>query len=623
MRKINSSVLFTVMLIGVFLLSSYTTVQAADETAAWYYDNLDDADRLKIRKAMDMCVPRDQIVDGLHQGWAQKIATPIGSQFSGVYVESIQPRAYDTAAALALLTEVFGYEYDDSAEDETAEPYFSMVLVAPTTNEARTQWASLISKAFTGVGIDVQMKWWNWNIIVPRIFTDPIDVGFDYEHGGYDVYFIGWSASADPNYQSMYGSEYLVPNGDNAGWIENDEVDAIWEQALYDLDPAERIEGLKDFQQWYYDNVPASIIRQAIDLYAMDKEMEGFDTYLGGYYFQNLTHPTQTSMTYTVPGDFVDLNPVMSNSYYDFVAISQVHGSLTTRRGLYNLTHPVGFLAESWTSSTDGLVWDVKLREGVKWSDGTEVTADDVVFSYQAPFDEDIGAASRATVVSIFGNASAITKVDKYNVKFTLPSFHPYMATQGLGLSILQKAQMSVVPVAEWASDDTNTKTTPIGFGPYMFDSTYSSTGGYDGVSKIKLITNPEYNGTLMGHNPNAVGGGIFFQEPALDPVIVEVVKDATLAVTGLSTGVYDIIDAQTGIQAQALTINASSWGKLVSALEWGWQEMVYNQYSPIWGMNPGDPRQMYPSTAPWDFTSVLIAIFAIAGFQVIRKKRN
>ncbi|MEY4531162.1 MAG: ABC-type peptide transport system, periplasmic component, partial [Deinococcota bacterium] len=39
-------------------------------------------------------------------------------------------------------------------------------------------------------------------------------------------------------------------------------------------------------------------------------------------------------------------------------------------------------LAESWTVSPDGKVYNFKLRQGVKWHDGVEFTADDVVFTF-------------------------------------------------------------------------------------------------------------------------------------------------------------------------------------------------------------------------------------------------
>jgi ABC-type transport system substrate-binding protein len=606
----------------------------------WYFDNLDDDDRRKIRQAMDYLIPRAQIIDGLHQGLAIPLATDVGQNVMG-YDDSIQPREYNTTLAAALLTEVFGKTYNIDAEEdsttETSVPYFSMVLVSPTTNVARTQWASMISFAFANAGIDVELKWWNWNIIMPRIYLDPVGVGYNYEHGGVDAWFVGQNANPDPDYSTGYWESQFAPAGDNAAWIESAEVTDILNRSLTETTLTDRLTALEEFQEWFYEEVPKSIIRQGMDLFPMDEDIEGFDSYLTGrgWNFNNITivHPAptgaQTTMTYTVPGDFIDFNPIMSNSYYDFVPIANVMGALTQRRGDYNLSHPVPQLAESWTSTPDGLTWEVKLRPDVLWDDGTAVTADDVLFTYHSVLEDATQNPQQGFFLDRFPNNASdiyLKEGTTDTIVFELGSIYPYVTTQVFGLSILQKAQWESVGLANWKTSTLNTGTGSEfikGFGPYKMTA-YSVSDG------VTLVPNTHYDEAVFDHDPDAVGGGIFMTNPTIAEIHVVVVKEATTAIAGLASGIYDILDSQTGVQAQYEDLSEPDNeynSKVITALEYGWQELSYNHYDPRWGMNAHDPREMYPDdyngSAPLDPLGIFLGIIALAGYQILRKRKR
>ena len=74
------------------------------------------------------------------------------------------------------------------------------------------------------------------------------------------------------------------------------------------------------------------------------------------------------------------LNPFVGvqQSAYELWHIS--YDFLTNYGDQYLETQPG--LAESWTSSADGLTWTFKIRSGVKWSDGQPLTAKDIAFTY-------------------------------------------------------------------------------------------------------------------------------------------------------------------------------------------------------------------------------------------------
>ena len=52
------------------------------------------------------------------------------------------------------------------------------------------------------------------------------------------------------------------------------------------------------------------------------------------------------------------------------------------------------WLAESWTSSADGVTYTLTLRDGVQFSDGTPFTSADVLFSFRAAYDRRRAARS-------------------------------------------------------------------------------------------------------------------------------------------------------------------------------------------------------------------------------------
>lgn len=63
--------------------------------------------------------------------------------------------------------------------------------------------------------------------------------------------------------------------------------------------------------------------------------------------------------------------------------------------------------AESWTVSEDGLTWTFRLREGLQWSDGQPLTADDFVYAFRRLLNPDT-AASLAYFMYMLENAEAV-----------------------------------------------------------------------------------------------------------------------------------------------------------------------------------------------------------------------
>ncbi len=84
-------------------------------------------------------------------------------------------------------------------------------------------------------------------------------------------------------------------------------------------------------------------------------------------------------------------------------------------------------LAKSWTMSKDGRVFTVKLRHGLRFSDGQPFDADDVVFSFQLYLDDQIHSSQRDLLV-VGGKPIEVQKIDQYTVRFKL--VQPYAAAE-------------------------------------------------------------------------------------------------------------------------------------------------------------------------------------------------
>ena len=114
--------------------------------------------------------------------------------------------------------------------------------------------------------------------------------------------------------------------------------------------------------------------------------------------------------------------------------------------------------------SQDSLSITWNLKEGLKWSDGSDVTAEDVVFTWRYCVDEDTGCTSESS----FDGIDSVEAINDTTVKiaFDAPTPYPYQAFVGAGTPIISRTQFAdCVGAAATTCEAQNTA--PLGTGPY------------------------------------------------------------------------------------------------------------------------------------------------------------
>jgi peptide/nickel transport system substrate-binding protein len=236
------------------------------------------------------------------------------------------------------------------------------------------------------------------------------------------------------------------------------------------------------------------------------------------------------TLTWALDADAASLNPLVAGDQPSFRALAPM---------LINLYQPdknlqvVPDLADGLPSiSSDHLVWTVKLRSA-KWSDGSAITADDVVATVKQQADPNLDT----DLGYDWGKLKTVEKVDDKTVKFTLTEpFAPFLGNN-LATYVLPAKVYGAVDASKQRNQPYSTAPTVTG-GPFLFDKWIPG-------QEIDYKANPNY----------------FLGRPHFDKMIAKVITDATAATNAIVNGdvQWDPAVADAGIGGVQKVTAASS----------------------------------------------------------------
>lgn len=154
--------------------------------------------------------------------------------------------------------------------------------------------------------------------------------------------------------------------------------------------------------------------------------------------------------------EILSLDPVQQNDADSTYVYTQIHDSVAVLDPQFNVKPN---LAESWKSSEDGKTYTYVFRKGVKFHDGTELRADDVIFTLDRIMANKYPEGRKKEKINMI---ASYKKVDDYTVEIKLQfAYAPFAAAFG-NMLIVPKA------VVEKMGDAAFGKS-PVGCGPFKF----------------------------------------------------------------------------------------------------------------------------------------------------------
>jgi peptide/nickel transport system substrate-binding protein len=202
-------------------------------------------------------------------------------------------------------------------------------------------------------------------------------------------------------------------------------------------------------------------------------------------------------------------------------------------------------LAESWTISPDGLTYTFKLRQGVKFHDGTDFNADAVKFNIDRQIPPKV-TADMSYGPFVYGSVKDVVVVDPSTVKINLTAKNTaFLANLAMSLAA------PIVSPKALTDGNNSVMEAPVGTGPYKFVKWNKS-------ENVVLVRNDSYWG----------------DKAIIKNVVFRFISDNSARVLALNNGEVDMID---GIDATVVGQITQGGSKLFEEAGMNVNYMAYN----------------------------------------------
>lgn len=219
-------------------------------------------DDVRVRKAINYAIDKQEIIDGVYLGLGINIASPYkpGTRWSN---PSLSNYPYNPEKAKTLLNEA-GFRLNQDGYLARDGKLLSFEIIT-NQNKEREKSAILIQRRLKTLGIKVNIRSIEWASFISRFIKT----------GDFDVVILGWGLGLDPDQFNIWHSSQQ--GGDKFNFIgyNNPQVDKLLVQGRTELDPAKRQAIYHEFAKVLLEDSPIVYLSAGYGLSAIHKRVKG------------------------------------------------------------------------------------------------------------------------------------------------------------------------------------------------------------------------------------------------------------------------------------------------------------------------------------------------------------
>lgn len=216
---------------------------------------------VRVRKAISMMLDRNDVIDGIYEGFGVPAKGPLAPGIFGYY-DGLEAVEYNVEEAKKLLEEA---GYGDGFN----------TTIWTNDNQQRVDIAILLQNNLKELNINVEIEQMEFGTYLDKTAA-----------GEHDMFILGWSVPTGDADYGLYALFHSSQHGQpgNRSFYANDEVDQLLEEGRKETNPEQRLEIYKKAQEQIVEDAPMIFVHHQEYLNGISNQIEGYNIDTSGIY---------------------------------------------------------------------------------------------------------------------------------------------------------------------------------------------------------------------------------------------------------------------------------------------------------------------------------------------------